>query len=58
MQCVNAPLPSNQVIEQCSVLQKDVAATVTDMMKSHKVYCEEEHVTHEARVKFNDADNK
>ena len=40
------------------VLQKEVGQSVLEMAKSNKIYHEDEHVSHEARVKFKEIDSK
>ena len=40
-----------QVMELTSTMQKEVATSVAEMVKSHKVYSEEEHLSHDSRTK-------
>ena len=47
-----------QVFEQVNTLHKEVGLTVSDMVKSHKVYSEDEHVAHEAREKASQVEDK
>ncbi len=49
---------SLQVLEQHTVLQKEVTQSVAEMVKSHKSYAEEEHVAHESRTKTQTVEDK
>jgi hypothetical protein len=46
------------VFENLIELQKDVSLSVQEVTKMQKVYKDEEHVTHDARIKAADADDK
>jgi len=39
-------------------LQKELSLSVQELMKLQKTYKEEEHITHDARIKAADADDK
>lgn len=47
-----------QVFENLIELQKDVSISVQEVTKMQKVYKEEEHVAHDARIKAAEADDK
>ena len=47
-----------QVFDLAQTVQKEVGMSVADLNKYHKLYCEEEHVSYEARVKADEADRK
>jgi dTDP-4-dehydrorhamnose 3,5-epimerase-like enzyme len=47
-----------KVFENLIELQKDVSLSVQEVTKMQKVYKEEEHVAHDARIKAADADDK
>ena len=47
-----------QVFQQTGIIQKEVTTSVTEMMRSHKIYGEDEHLSHEARTKANEVDEK
>jgi len=47
-----------QVFENLVELQKDLSLSVQELMKLQKTYKEEEHITHDARIKASDADDK
>jgi len=46
------------VFENLLELQKDLSLSVQELMKLQKTYKEEEHITHDARIKASDADDK
>ena len=39
-------------------IQKELSLSVQELMKLQKIYKEEEHITHDARIKSADADDK
>jgi len=47
-----------QVFENLVELQKELSLSVQELMKLQKTYKEEEHITHDARIKAADADDK
>jgi len=47
-----------QVFENLVDLQKELSLSVQELMKLQKTYKEEEHITHDARIKAADADDK
>jgi len=46
------------VFENLVDLQKELSLSVQELMKLQKTYKEEEHITHDARNKAADADDK
>jgi len=46
------------VFENLVELQKDVSLSVQEVTKMQKLYKEEEHVAHDARIKAAEADDK
>ena len=46
------------MFEQCSQLQKELAGGVQELVKTHKLYSDEEHLSHDARIKATDAEEK
>jgi len=46
------------VFENLVELQKELSLSVQELMKLQKTYKEEEHITHDARIKAADADDK
>jgi len=46
------------VFENLVELQKELSLSVQELMKLQKTYKEEEHITHDARIKSADADDK
>ncbi len=54
MPCCYSP----QVMEQAATVQKEVSATVAEMVKSHKQYGEEEHLSHDSRTKAETIEKK
>jgi len=47
-----------QVFENLVDIQKELSLSVQELMKLQKIYKEEEHITHDARNKAADADDK
>jgi len=47
-----------KVFENLVELQKDVSLSVQEVTKMQKLYKEEEHVAHDARIKAAEADDK
>ena len=47
-----------QVFENLVDTQKELSLSVQELMKLQKTYKEEEHITHDARIKAADADDK
>jgi len=46
------------VFENLVDIQKELSLSVQELMKLQKTYKEEEHITHDARIKAADADDK
>ena len=47
-----------QVFDHLNEIQKEVSLSVQDVTKMQKTYKDEEHVTHDARLKAAEADDK
>ncbi|ELU08892.1 hypothetical protein CAPTEDRAFT_225696 [Capitella teleta] len=58
------PLKSSRIsvakkeFDHLKTLQTELSQSVSDMLKGHKVYSEDEHLSHDARNKAADADSK
>ena len=46
------------MFENLVEIQKELSLSVQELMKLQKMYKEEEHITHDARIKAADADDK
>jgi hypothetical protein len=47
-----------QVFDNLVELQKEITLSIQDVTKMQKIYKEEEHVAHDARIKAAEADDK
>ncbi|CAD5120278.1 DgyrCDS8847 [Dimorphilus gyrociliatus] len=49
---------AKKVLDQLATLQKELQGTVGELSKSHKSYSDEEHLAHDARTKYEEANRK
>ena len=49
---------SRKCLDQLFVIQKELQNTVMDLDRNKKLYFEEEHLAHDARVKATDAEER